>query len=115
MTWRVPNPSVPVLKTCCWQPLGLDWVPCGSVIYFYAYEELMQYFGKDETLVAAVSLGIPDEAPGMRPRKPFRGNCRVEINELSNTCILTTTFTYATLNVNAYISCFMQLVRFYVF
>ena len=29
---------------------------------FYAYEELMQYFGKDETLVAAVSLD-PDEAP----------------------------------------------------
>ncbi|NLX70354.1 MAG: nitroreductase [Clostridiales bacterium] len=47
--------------------LGSLWI-CDI---FYAYEELMQYFGKDETLVAAVSLGIPDEAPGMRPRKPL--------------------------------------------
>ncbi len=36
---------------------------------YYAYEELVQYFGRDENLMAVVSLVVPDEATGMRPRK----------------------------------------------
>lgn len=36
---------------------------------FYAYEELCKWLNKDCQMVAAVSLGYADEAPGERPRK----------------------------------------------
>ncbi|NJD01225.1 MAG: nitroreductase family protein [Ruminiclostridium sp.] len=47
--------------------LGSLWI-CD--VYF-AYEELVKYFQQDGLMVAAVSLGVPDEMPGMRPRKPI--------------------------------------------
>lgn len=46
--------------------LGSLWI-CDV---YLAYEELVKYFGKDSLMVAAVSLGVPDESPVMRPRKP---------------------------------------------
>jgi nitroreductase len=36
---------------------------------FYAYEELCEWLGETTQLVAAVSLGYPDESPEARPRK----------------------------------------------
>ena len=38
---------------------------------FYAYEELCSWLGEEGQLIAAVSLGYPDESPGPRPRKPI--------------------------------------------
>ncbi|GLI56764.1 nitroreductase [Propionigenium maris DSM 9537] len=38
---------------------------------FYAYEELCTWLGEEGEMVAAVSLGYPDEAPDARPRKPL--------------------------------------------
>ena len=37
---------------------------------FYACEELSAWLGETHQMIAAVSLGYPDEAPGARPRKP---------------------------------------------
>jgi nitroreductase len=37
---------------------------------FYAYEELTAWLGETHQMIAAVSLGYPDESPGPRPRKP---------------------------------------------
>ena len=45
--------------------LGTLWI-CDV---FYAQEELSEWLGERHLLVAAVSLGYPDEAPGPRPRK----------------------------------------------
>ena len=45
--------------------LGSLWI-CDI---FFAYRELCAYFGLQAELVAAVSLGYADEAPGPRPRK----------------------------------------------
>ncbi len=45
--------------------LGTLWI-CDI---FYAQEELCEWLGERHLLVAAVSLGYPDEAPGPRPRK----------------------------------------------
>jgi nitroreductase len=36
---------------------------------FYAYEELCAWLGETHQMIAAVSFGYPDEAPGPRPRK----------------------------------------------
>jgi nitroreductase len=36
---------------------------------FYAYRELTAWLGETHQMIAAVSLGYPDEAPGPRPRK----------------------------------------------
>jgi nitroreductase len=36
---------------------------------FYAYEELRAWLGTDRQMIAAVSFGYADEAPGARPRK----------------------------------------------
>jgi len=45
--------------------LGTLWI-CNV---FYAYEELCAWLGESRLMVAAVSVGYPDEAPGPRPRK----------------------------------------------
>jgi nitroreductase len=37
---------------------------------FYAYGELCRWLGTESQMVAAVSLGYPDESPAARPRKP---------------------------------------------
>jgi len=37
----------------------------------FAYKELSDFLGIKGQLIGAVSLGIPDEAPNPRPRKPF--------------------------------------------
>jgi nitroreductase len=37
---------------------------------FYAYHELTAWLGETHQMIAAVSLGYPDESPGPRPRKP---------------------------------------------
>ena len=47
--------------------LGSLWI-CDV---FYAYEDLIIWLGEKGQMVAAVSLGNPDESPGARPRKPF--------------------------------------------
>ncbi|MCJ7551408.1 MAG: nitroreductase [Anaerolineae bacterium] len=44
--------------------LGTLWI--GHV--FHAYEELCAWLGESRLMVAAVSVGYPDEAPGPRPR-----------------------------------------------
>ena len=36
---------------------------------FYAYEDLCSWLGEEGQMVAAVSLGYPDESPDARPRK----------------------------------------------
>ena len=36
---------------------------------YFAYEQMAQWLQTGEQIVAAVSFGIPDEAPGPRPRK----------------------------------------------
>jgi len=38
---------------------------------FYAYEQLSEWLGAKGALIAAVSLGYPDEHPAARWRKPF--------------------------------------------
>ena len=38
---------------------------------FYAYEELCDWLGEDSQMIAAVSLGYPEESPDARPRKPL--------------------------------------------
>ncbi|MFH1511721.1 MAG: nitroreductase family protein [Bacillota bacterium] len=48
--------------------IGSLWV-CDT---FSAYDELCAWLGRDSLLVAAVSLGYPDEAPAARPRLPLR-------------------------------------------
>lgn len=45
--------------------LGTLWI-CDV---YYAYEELCAWLGEKRLLVAAVSLGYPDESPEPRPRK----------------------------------------------
>ena len=47
--------------------LGALWV-CDV---FFAYHELVAWLGTDRQLVAAVALGVPDEAPTPRPRRPL--------------------------------------------
>ncbi|NMS89579.1 nitroreductase family protein [Clostridioides difficile] len=47
--------------------LGSLWI-CD--IYF-AYRELREWLNTDNQLVAAISLGYPDEEPSMRPRLPL--------------------------------------------
>jgi nitroreductase len=37
---------------------------------FYAYEELCSWLGEESQMIAAVSLGYPDESPDARLRKP---------------------------------------------
>jgi len=39
---------------------------------FYAYNELREWLGRKEQMVAAVSLGYADEAPEARPRRPWQ-------------------------------------------
>lgn len=50
------------------QDLGLGSLWICDV--FYAYEELLKWLGESCQMVAAVSLGYPDETPAARPRKP---------------------------------------------
>jgi nitroreductase len=38
---------------------------------FYAYNELCDWLGQTHQMIAAVSLGYPDEKPNARPRKPL--------------------------------------------
>jgi nitroreductase len=51
------------------QDLGLGTLWICDVLY--AYDELCDWLGQTHQLVAAVSLGYPDEAPEARPRKPL--------------------------------------------
>ena len=51
------------------QELGLGSLWICDV--FYAYEQLRAWLGESGELIAAVSLGYPDEAPAARGRKPF--------------------------------------------
>ena len=44
---------------------------------FYAYEELCDWLGEKGEMIAAVSLGYPDESPAARPRKPFNDVVRI--------------------------------------
>jgi len=45
--------------------LGTLWI-CDV---FYAYPELCEWFGETHQMIAAISVGHPDEAPSSRPRK----------------------------------------------
>lgn len=47
--------------------LGALWI-CDV---FFAYRELVAWLGTDRQMVAAVALGVPDENPPPRPRKPL--------------------------------------------
>jgi len=46
--------------------LGTLWI-CDV---FFGYEELCEWLGEKGQMVAAVSVGYPDETPSARPRKP---------------------------------------------
>jgi nitroreductase len=48
--------------------LGTLWI-CDI---FYAYEELRSWLGREDAMIAAVSIGYADESPGPRPRKPWQ-------------------------------------------
>ncbi|KPK62896.1 MAG: hypothetical protein AMK73_05575 [Planctomycetes bacterium SM23_32] len=48
--------------------LGSLWI-CDV---FYAYDELREWLGRSDQMVAAVSLGYADEAPDARPRVPWQ-------------------------------------------
>ncbi len=37
----------------------------------FAYDEMVEYIGTESQLIGAVALGIPDEEPAQRPRKPL--------------------------------------------
>ncbi|NQU97247.1 MAG: nitroreductase family protein [Chloroflexi bacterium] len=50
------------------QDMGIGSLWIGHV--FNAYEELSEWLGEDGQMIAAVSLGYPDESPGARPRRP---------------------------------------------
>ena len=39
---------------------------------FFAYPELSRWLDREGGLVAAVALGLPNEAPGARPRRSFQ-------------------------------------------
>ncbi len=47
--------------------LGTLWI-CDV---FYAYDELRQWLGRQDQMIAAIALGHPDESPASRPRKPI--------------------------------------------
>ncbi len=49
------------------QPYGLGTLWICDV--FFAYHELCAWFGENHQMVAAVSLGYPNEQPAARPRK----------------------------------------------
>lgn len=38
----------------------------------FAYDEMAEYIGTESQLVGAVALGVPDEEPAQRPRKPLK-------------------------------------------
>lgn len=57
------------------QDLGLGSLWICDV--FYAYEELCEWLGEQGEMIAAVSLGYPDECPAARPRKPISEVVRV--------------------------------------
>jgi F420 biosynthesis protein FbiB-like protein len=50
------------------QDLGLGSLWIGDVLY--AYDELYPWLGEPGQMVAAVSLGYPDESPDPKPRTP---------------------------------------------
>jgi nitroreductase len=47
--------------------LGTLWI----CYVFYAYDELRQWLGREDQMIAAVAIGYPDEAPDPRPRRPL--------------------------------------------
>jgi nitroreductase len=49
------------------QELGLGTLWICDV--FYAHDDLCSWLGRTDQMIAAVSLGYPDERPGARPRK----------------------------------------------
>jgi nitroreductase len=51
------------------QELGLGTLWICDV--FYAYSELIDWLGETRQMIAAVSVGYPDESPAARPRKAF--------------------------------------------
>jgi nitroreductase len=53
--------------------LGTLWI-CDV---FYAYDELTEWLGEKTGLIAAVSLGYPDESPEPRSRRPLSELVRV--------------------------------------
>jgi len=54
-----------MLLAACELGLGTLWI-CDV---FYAYQELASWLGETHQMIAAVSLGYPDEHPAARPRK----------------------------------------------
>jgi len=51
------------------QELGLGSLWIADV--FYAYNQLIAWLGETHQMIAAVSVGYPDESPAARPRKPL--------------------------------------------
>jgi F420 biosynthesis protein FbiB-like protein len=51
------------------QELGLGSLWIADV--FYAYNQLTAWLGETHQMIAAVSVGYPDESPAARPRKPL--------------------------------------------
>ena len=61
MKWQTCNQLELQFRIC---RLGSLWI-CD--VYF-AYRELCEWLNTDSQLVAAISLGYPDEEPSRRPR-----------------------------------------------
>ncbi len=56
-----------MLLTATEMGLGTLWIANTC----FAYEELCQYLNIKGQLIGAITIGIPDESPNPRPRKPF--------------------------------------------
>ena len=56
-----------MLLAACDLGLGTLWI-CDV---FYAYDELRQWLGRQDQMIAAIAIGYPDECPAPRPRKPI--------------------------------------------
>jgi len=52
------------------QSLGLGTLWICDV--FYAYDELREWLGRKDQMIAAVAIGYADEAPPARPRRPWQ-------------------------------------------
>ena len=52
--------------------LGTLWI-CDV---FYAYRDLCEWLGETHEMIAAVSIGYPDQVPERRPRRPYEETVR---------------------------------------
>lgn len=64
------------LQNMCLAATGLGLGTLWICDVFFAYDEIMRWSGENGQLAAALSLGVPNEAPKARPRKPMEETVR---------------------------------------